>query len=183
MVGTKDPNRNLLFLASIATSPPQQVLVKLIADDRYGVEAHRKLAKAELAPTLFGVARVKGAHTAYIMEYLSPTDGWVTLHEYVKMHNDVISRIQIPLNHLLGTMGTEKIVHGDFRPNNVMVRDVEGEEQPQIRVIDFDWAGVSGEVRYPKRRNESLPWPAQPSEPILTGHDQTLLMACLTPKT
>jgi serine/threonine protein kinase len=184
-VGTRDPKRNLLFLASNAsnTTSSQQFVVKFIADGRYGIAAHRKLAETRYAPTLFGVAKVEGAHTAYIMEYLSPGDGWETLHEYAKAHNDVVSRIQTPLDDLLETMRTNGIVHGDLRPNNIMIRHPEGKEEPEIKVIDFDWAGFDGAVRYPLRRNEDLPWPGKAGELIMAGHDRILLMASLPPGT
>jgi hypothetical protein len=67
------------------------ILVKLIASDHYGTEAHRKVAEAGYAPTLFGIFKVEGALNAYIMEYLSPTGGWQTLHEYAKHHYIKIS--------------------------------------------------------------------------------------------
>jgi hypothetical protein len=30
------------------------------------------------------------------------------------------------------------------------------------------------------RRNEEIPWPADPGKPIIDGHDKTLLTACLS---
>ncbi|KAG8856404.1 hypothetical protein FRB91_000812 [Serendipita sp. 411] len=39
------------------------------------VIVHRKMAKVGYAPTLHGMAKVKGAPTAYIMGYLSPEQG------------------------------------------------------------------------------------------------------------
>jgi len=80
-------------------------------------DPHLNLAQANYAPALFGVAKVEGAHTAYIMEHLSPGDGWVTLHEYAKVHEDAMSRTRPQLNHPLVTtrermlfMGTSGLI-------------------------------------------------------------------------
>jgi serine/threonine protein kinase len=179
LVLSKDPQSKHLFLAT-SYEPPQQLLVKLIAGDHYGTDAHRAVAKAGYAPTLFGVSKVEGALTAYIMEYLSPADGWHTLHDYAKQHQDVKSRIKNQVDKLLEVMSEKGIVHGNLRPNNIMIRHGRGEAEPQLKVVDFDWAGVSGKVKYPLRRNEEIPWPAGPGKPIIGGHDETLLMACLS---
>jgi hypothetical protein len=85
-----------------------------------------------------------------------------------------MSRIKNPVNQLLEVMNRVGIVHGDLSPNNIMIHYYnQREAEPQLKVVDFDRAGVSGEVKYPLRRNEEIPWPAGP------GHDRTLLMACL----
>jgi len=179
LVLSKDPQSKHLLVAT-SYDPPQQLLVKLIADDHYGTDAHRAVAEADYAPTLLGVSKVEGTLTAYIMEYLSPADGWHTLHDYAKQHQDVKSRIKNQVDKLLEVMSEKGIVHGDLRPNNIMIRHGRGEAEPQLKVVDFDWAGVSGKVKYPLRRNEEIPWPAGPGKPIIGGHDETLLMACLS---
>jgi hypothetical protein len=53
-------------------------------------------------------------------------------------------------------------------------------EMTRRRVVGFDWAGVSGKVEYPLRRNEEIPWPDDAGMPIYDGHDKNLLMACLS---
>jgi serine/threonine protein kinase len=178
---SKDPESKLLFLAT-SSELSQQLLIKLIAGDHYGTDAHLTVAQAGYAPILFGVSKVEGTLTACIMEYLSPADGWQTLHDYAKQHQDVKPRIKNQVDKLLEVMSKAGIVHGDLRPNNIMIRDNQGEAEPQLRVVDFDWAGTSGEVKYPLRRNETIPWPDGPGKPIINGHDETLLMACLSQK-
>ncbi len=45
-------------------------------------------------------------------------------------------------------------VFGDLRLPNVMVtRDM------KVRLIDFDWAGVDGQARYPLLISEGIGWP------------------------
>ena len=183
-VKSKDPQGSLLFLASVTTTSTstltKQVLVKLVANRQYGTDAHRKVARAGYAPSLIGIARVEGAPTAYIIEYLPPDKGWKTLYEYAEDHQleDILSSINEPLGPLLEMMKQESIVHGDLRPNNIMV-NTSTPGKLEIKIVDSNWAGTSGEVRYPKRRNEGIPWPAGPGEQIISGYDYTLLMACL----
>jgi serine/threonine protein kinase len=178
---SQDPHRNLLFLATspISTS---QVLIKLIVGDRYGTEAHKILAKAEFAPALYGTAKVQGAPTAYVMEYLSPNDGWKTLHEHARQHGDVKSHILAPLRLIFAEMEKHDIVHGDFRPNNIMIRRKGAGDDYELRIIDFDWAGENGKVNYPWCRNEDISWPGQPNDPIVIPHDRKLLGSYLGPK-
>jgi hypothetical protein len=60
-----------------------------------------------------------------------------------------------------------------------MVREIEGQPGLDMKLVDFDWAGTSGKVNYPFRRNENIPWPAEAGEPIVIGHDRQLLESCL----
>lgn len=41
-----------------------------------------------------------------------------------------------------------------------------------MRVVDFDWSGKSGEVCYPKERNEDIKWPGDRNTPIVIAHDR-----------
>lgn len=43
-------------------------------------------------------------------------------------------------------------VHGDLRPQNIPVVN------NTIRILDFDWAGKVGEMRYPKELNSGVKW-------------------------
>ncbi|KAG8946954.1 hypothetical protein FRC04_011249 [Tulasnella sp. 424] len=196
--------RSLTFLRPLEESQPQYLLfitaedppdssthklVKLVGKG-YGVTAHRLLAERQVAPVLYGQSSLEGAPTAYIMEYLSPpTDsqsGWVTLFEFLKS-KDLATRY----SHLIGTaltrilmmMEEAKVVHGDLRPNNVML-EVNSDKTPvcsgkeqnvNLKVIDFDWAGQSGEVCYPLQRNEDITWPGDAGTPIIVGHDRLMV--------
>jgi hypothetical protein len=86
------------------------------------------------------------------------------------------------MDRILQAMETAELVelvHGDFRPNNIMVREIEGQLELEMKVVDFDWAGTSGKVNYPFRRNENISWPAAAGEPIVIEHDRQLLESCL----
>ncbi|KIO20236.1 hypothetical protein M407DRAFT_245877 [Tulasnella calospora MUT 4182] len=139
---------------------------------------------------LYGQSSLEGAPTAYIMEYLSPpTDtasGWVTLFEFFK-RKDLVTRnssaIRVALDRILTVMEEANMVHGDLRPNNIMVEVGpdktpvrSGEEQSvNLRVVDFDWAGESDKVCYPLQRNEAITWPGDAAMSIRRGHDRDLI--------
>ena len=150
----------------------------------YGEGVHRTLADAGLAPSLLGTARVAGAPSAIVMEYLDQSSGWTTLQNYIKSNREIKINIKHPgLVKLLKTMKEKKVVHGDLRPNNIMCRvrpdgRTEGQEL-EIKVIDFDWAGELGSAKYPAIMNRDIPWPGAPFGVICEDDDETLLTRTL----
>ncbi len=67
--------------------------------------------------------------------------------------------------------------HGDARPDNIMVL-VEACNVKQMKLIDMDWAGVSGNTCYPVMINaKTIVWPAGvgPGQPLQQKHDLELL--------
>lgn len=69
---------------------------------------------------------------------------------YVCVH-DLPPEARIPdgvragLRATLAALHHANLVHGDIRDANVLVKEDGGEG---FMVLDFDWAGVMGEVRY-----------------------------------
>ncbi|KAG8908628.1 hypothetical protein FRB99_004916 [Tulasnella sp. 403] len=179
----------LMFLASTTgnASDSPNILVKLVIGG-YGEKVHQILASSGFAPAFYGTKRIEGAPTAIVMECLQPplidrqgTPGWLTLSDFTKHEGSAQHKgsIRIALDNLLGALRENWMVHGDIRSNNVMLK-VDSACAPcmdegghvYLKVVDFDWAGTSGEVRYPIRRNESIAWPAGRGERILVGHDR-----------
>ncbi|KAG9044245.1 hypothetical protein FS837_008564 [Tulasnella sp. UAMH 9824] len=201
------PERNLTFSRPLESSPPRSLLFEVATDDprdpsteklvkiarKYGAEVHRLLAKSHFAPMLYGHGSLEGAPTAYVMELLrSPANekpGWVTLWEFFKSKEQATRHskaIETTLGEILEVMERANMVHGDLRPNNIMlevhkVQDgyipVRSGEQPRanLRVVDFDWAGESGAVCYPLQRNQEIAWPVGPGERIMVRHDRDLV--------
>ncbi|KAH7907632.1 hypothetical protein BJ138DRAFT_1159656, partial [Hygrophoropsis aurantiaca] len=90
----------------------------------------------------------------------------------------------MPLSFLKGLVTEEEhLVHGDLRPNNVMIEvDADGQPTPSgaaggvcLKVIDFDWGGVDGQEIYPVERNSALWWPAGVGQRIVVGHDREMV--------
>lgn len=63
----------------------------------------------------------------------------------------------IRLAHILETR-KGKIVHGDFRPANIMVRNTGEKDNLEVKVFDFDWAGPCGRAEYPITLNLEIDW-------------------------
>jgi hypothetical protein len=61
------------------------------------------------------------------------------------------------------------MVHGDFRMANIMLK--EGEEDKAV-LIDFDWAGEAGKVKYPVSRSVGFGYPGEPGGFIGVGDDR-----------
>ncbi|KAG8942215.1 hypothetical protein FRC03_003504, partial [Tulasnella sp. 419] len=149
---------SLMFLANVGNLEDPR-LVKLVTG-RYGTIVHKTLAAQGFAPTLYGQKSLKGAPTAYVMEYLAPPSGpleakgWVTLYKFSQSPGAIEHRnvIWAALDRILGVMQKEEVVHGDLRSNNLMVEvDADGGlslgegDIVSMKVVDFDWGGKSGE--------------------------------------
>ena len=76
-------------------------------------------------------------------------------------------------------------VHGDLRSNHVMLKVEEkgrlqfspSGQDINMRIVDFDLAGGSGQVYYPLHCDVSilLSRPGGPGTPIVVGHDRTVV--------
>ncbi|PPR02273.1 hypothetical protein CVT26_011749 [Gymnopilus dilepis] len=128
-----------------------------------------------------------------IMQLLSsPTlfrSGWVTLARLRHYHRALAlegkAQIRSAMDRILGLLREKGLVHGDLRPNNIMVkiclqpepRFVYREDNKSIciMVIDFDWAGKDGIARYPAIRNPAIPWPGNDGGLIHTQHDSKMV--------
>ncbi|KAF8125061.1 hypothetical protein K438DRAFT_1648882 [Mycena galopus ATCC 62051] len=64
-------------------------------------------------------------------------------------------------------------VHGNVRDVNVLVRNAMSDGSADIILVDWDWAGKEGDVKYPANLNPAVPRGpgAVAGEPILQSHD------------
>ena len=100
------------------------------------------------------------------MEYL-PNNKW-------RMLTDVDDKAGVRDNvvKVMNSFHELGYVHGDLRGENIMIAD-----DGQVKIIDFDWAGLAGQVQYPHFMNPQIQWHinARPDELIQTEHDAYLL--------
>lgn len=72
----------------------------------------------------------------------------------------------------------EGFVHGDLRAHNVLV------SESDIKVIDWDFAGRNGEVKYPRDLNRGVdlwrPDEARSLRPIKREHDEAMVQYLLS---
>ena len=154
----------------------------------YGMAVHQALGNPEalnlLAPQLFGWSRKPGINASvYVMEYLYPpgyeTEGWCTLAE---VNQDKVAKIRhliYPvLQEIVNRLVNLGFVHGDLRPNNLMIRmkDRTNIAEPvEIKVVDFEWADKVGIARYPHNRNEDIGFPGKAGDLIGPKDDQYMI--------
>ena len=132
----------------------EDVVVKF-SRSHYGTDVHSLLAKHGLAPQLKYTQVLPGNWHVVIMEKV--TGVLLPASEQVNMAlKDAVDKI-----HAQG------YVHGDLRAQNILVVD------DSIRILDFDWAGKEGEVRYPQELNTSCNWHSdvKPGGLIAKEHD------------
>ena len=114
-----------------------------------------------------------------VMEMLD--DSWRTLYDFAQRsprwtQDGVQQAIHERLKTIVKKLEEHGFVHGDFRANNIMVKEGKQGEEPSTLLIDFDWAGKAGEVYYPLNRNyQGIWWPSQAGSAIQSGHDRTIL--------
>ena len=114
---------------------------------RYGKEVHLWCAGKGIAPELMGFEVLPGGWHMVVMEYLDKA--WALFDDdKVKGIKGVKERFAIAIVEL----HEAGMVHGDIREANVMVK--EGGEV--FKLVDFDWAGICGEVRYPRHINKAV---------------------------
>ncbi|KAI0090497.1 hypothetical protein BDY19DRAFT_1055504 [Irpex rosettiformis] len=119
-----------LYEAHIKGNPSDRVVVKFTST--YSRQAHELLAQAQLAPALQFCEQVPEVGNLYVV-----------IMDYVK--HDVGALFHpAALCEAVNLLHKNDLVHGDLRRPNVLVVGNE------VRLIDFDWSGKSGEVRYPE---------------------------------
>lgn len=157
------------------------VIVKIVYN-RYGEEVHRVLAERGMAPRLYGVKKLEGGPVMVVMEDLSVNREWTTLYSIIPQginapRNDVIrEKVHPRLLEIVKTLNTHGFVHGDIRTNNIMVKTRKEEE---CFLIDFEWAGKAGEVKYPFDVNPSATTTGVPGGLIQPEHDNYMVAQIL----
>jgi len=173
-----------VFLATLNSSTYLNinVFVKLISGP-YSQAVQEHLAAHGLAPKLYGTAKVDGAPTAYVMEYLDPS-AWQTLYQFLVSNAAALGHghLEKALQNIVAWLNDKEYVHGDLCTNNIMIWKDSPRESPDLRVVDFDWAGKRNQVRYPADRNTNIKWPGKAGGLIQDGHDWELVSFWLFPK-
>ena len=142
-----------------------------------------------MAPTLFsclglpggwchlpgGWCHLPGEWCHLQMELLTTQHGWLQLDEAPQHRPAAVDALRRA--HGLVVDQNQYGVHGDARDVNVFVRLGHG-GNVDVCFVDFDWAGLSGVVRYqPFMNHAGVNWPAGAldGQPILPQHDVELM--------
>ncbi|KAH9918378.1 uncharacterized protein BXZ73DRAFT_53020 [Epithele typhae] len=161
-----------VFLARLDGPELRNVVVKFV--ERYGARAHELLAEAGLAPTLLyhGAFWPREEHHGHEMVIMEHVEGVPALEPEQQ------SAAAREVERAMKRLHDNGMVHGDLRPPNILL--LQGWEQGvegRMRLIDFDWAGREGEVRYPCRLSKQV-FPVDGIDdyaPITYAHDKGML--------
>ena len=126
---------------------------------------HKILESAGLAPRYLYEKNVPFlCATLYvIMDYVP----WCSLRQWLNSNDPIPERMISNLELALNVLHRNGLVHGDFRPSNILVSD-EGE----VKIVDFDWSCTSNQKRcYPKDLNSKIVWPASSEKSLFEAHD------------
>ncbi|RPD56942.1 hypothetical protein L226DRAFT_615287 [Lentinus tigrinus ALCF2SS1-7] len=165
---------------------PREIVVKFV--EHYGDAAHELLASHGLAPKLLYYgniwlegpeARGCGSRRMVVMEYIEGE----TAHAMLSASKEraVPDDVRDAIKRAVKLLHENKMVHGDIRLGNVIIAKptgAEGEDTgKRVRIVDFDWAGTEGEVRYPLFLSKVIRWPAGVDDDALIRpeHDDEML--------
>ncbi|KAG1860902.1 hypothetical protein F4604DRAFT_1957637 [Suillus subluteus] len=157
------------LLFSAKTTDAKMLCIKFV--HHYSKEVHQRCASGGFAPVLYGFEHLPGGWYMVVMEFI--TDDYCCLGELFdpSPHHDALAAE-------LQSLHEEGYVHGDIRDTNVMVKK---DHSPGFKLVDFDWSGKIGEIRYPINvyRGKRLwrPAGAEDGQLILAEHDIQMLHA------
>lgn len=155
------------------TNTDKRVIVKFV--ERYGTAAHEACASKELAPQLLSVQQVTSRYKMVVMEDL---ENATTLWDYLCHNRSDMDWLLRRCRKALEVLHKQGFCHGDFRPNNILVIPATNTNDKDIRVIDFDWSGVTNSDTYPLFMNHTdLRWheTASDGKVLKEEHDLYLL--------
>jgi serine/threonine protein kinase len=165
--------------ARTRTEPIRDIIIKFV--HRYGERAHKILWEEGLAPRLDYCGSLQldngqpsyGSLIMFVMEYIP---GQSLNNAKGNMDAATKQRVRNEVWRALDLLHTRSMVFGDLRPPNVMVTTAH-----QVNLIDFDWAGDYGQVKYPCLISPSVSWPAgvEALGVIEYAHDNEMLKQLL----
>jgi serine/threonine protein kinase len=171
MHDNSNPDTAPCFLAKLHNAGDDvQVVVKFVYSysGSYGTAVHQFLHGLGLAPRLYSAVDLHRGLVMVVMERLDFQEGiggWVELGTFEKRLGNMADAVRSKLEQIIARLQEQGMVHADLRPQNIMVK-VDGqchvtmpEREPILSLIDFDWAGMVGEARYPPLLNPKVPWP------------------------
>ena len=137
---------------------------------KYGVDVHRWCADNGFAPQLIAYQDLPGGWSMVIMEFLDQS--WMPIMK-MKTRPD---RLADEIFSTVIKLHENGMVHGDLRDTNLLVKQ---HGVPEFMLIDFDWAGYSGKVMYPRHVNISptlgRPDGVEDGKPISVDHNIAML--------
>ena len=145
------------------------VMVK-ICMDKYGEAVHHAMAAKDHSPHLIDCLKVTDDTFLVVMEKFDSEMLDVYMGSVLPCERKSKKRmIEQQLRNILSFMHRKGYVHGDLREPNILVS---GKSEIKLKIVDFNWAGKAGEVKYPWDLNtDAFKSSAKPGQKILMEHD------------
>ena len=160
------PNTDrLLFVVETTAEGYGPLLVNFCR--RYGKDAHVRCGELGIAPKMVGFENLAGGWFAVVMELLPSS--FQPLRELTAETNR--ENLERRVTDAAQRMHRAGFMHGDLRDTNILV-DVTSNNNG-VRIVDWDWAGRSGDVKYPTSINFQVPRAAaaRGNVDIVQAHD------------
>jgi len=155
--------KKLLFVGE--TDKGERICIKFVR--RYSRAVHEKCAEMGIAPKLRGFEDIGAGWKMVIMDALD--------EEYKPFDQNILAAdTRERIGERLVELHQANFVHGDVRDANIMVRK---DGKLGFMLVDFDWSGIIGEVRYPINVNKVDLWrPDDVSDGLLIKSDHDMAM-------
>ena len=114
----------------------------------YSKDLHKHCADLAFAPLLLGFEELPGNWLMVVMEYMDDYKPFSTFEDPAS----ISTQLQQMVTELVASFHAQNLVHGAIRDSNLLVRVKDG--KLGMKLIDFDWGGREGEVRYPALINK-----------------------------
>lgn len=150
-----------------------KVVVKFTLSYNSTVQEH--LHAQGMAPQLICEEVLCDGWKAIVMEYIEGKNLHDCHHTLTEPQKQSIIE---KLKEAVQSMQVKDYVHGDLRLPNIMIKDSEVDsDSPTPIIVDFDWAGIQGEAKYPVNLNQVVDWPegAVSGSDILGSHDMSMV--------
>ena len=140
---------------------------------QYGDVVHHFLHRHGMAPELICFDVLPGGWKVIVMENVKGKN----LEEICRAKGGAWQgrkAVETALCEAVALMREKNFVHGDLRRPNIMIKHDEiNVDSPTPIIVDFDWAGIERQVKYPAFLSKSECWAHGVFEagPILCDHD------------
>jgi len=71
------------------------------------------------------------------------------------MNEETLATVRSMVERAIGALHANGLVFGDLRSPNVMIT-----KDGKVKLIDFNWAGVEGQAKYPSLISKEIVWSA-----------------------
>ena len=132
--------RNLIYNARFGGT---EVLAKVVPHHWYGEAVHAHLATQDMAPRLYRTSHLEDVASVVVMQLLEAD--WIMLfdcRENLYRESGIPEARRTPLlqrlEDILGCLGSQSMVHGDFRMVSIMLKPAEERNAMLIDLIGLD---------------------------------------------